>query len=260
MERVIARDVSLDLSRELFDTRVPAGRQFVFDYRRRVELVGLSLRVLVTVHPDHFYTRFFESLLVSGSARIGAKPRSKMRSTPHAGRCSNSTAATCLSPDRQGDAMTRTLRVLVIVALCSTAANIQPTPATAQDGRITVKSTAPFERVAPPRCPTFLRARFSHRIGTPRSRPWPESSTRSSKRSSTEVWPRADGREESTDQHVIRAEVEWTQSDVMASQLGAVGPESLDGGVAGWPAVAGRTPLPRASRRSTSDGTGNVHR
>ena len=148
VERVIARDVSLDLSRELFDTRVPAGRQFVFDYRRRVELVGLSLRVLVTVHPDHFYTRFFESLLVSGSARIGAKPRSKMRSTPHAGRCSNSTAATCLSPDRQGDAMTRTLRVLVIVALCSTAANIQPTPATAQDGRITVKSTAPFERVA----------------------------------------------------------------------------------------------------------------
>jgi hypothetical protein len=68
-ERVIARDVSLDLSRELFDTRVPAGGRFVFDYRRRAERGGLSLRVLVTVYPDHFYTRFFESLLASGSSR-----------------------------------------------------------------------------------------------------------------------------------------------------------------------------------------------
>jgi hypothetical protein len=68
-ERAIARDVSLDLSRELFDTRVPAGRQFVFDYRRRVERTGMSLRVHVTVYPDHFYTRFFESLVASGAGR-----------------------------------------------------------------------------------------------------------------------------------------------------------------------------------------------
>jgi uncharacterized protein (DUF302 family) len=44
--------------------------------------------------------------------------------------------------------MTRYLHILLIVALCSTAANVQPTPATAEDGRITVKSTAPFGRVA----------------------------------------------------------------------------------------------------------------
>jgi len=68
-ERVIARDVSLDLSRELLDTRVPAGGRFVLDYRRRVERAGLSLRVRVTVYPDHFYTGFFESLLASDAGR-----------------------------------------------------------------------------------------------------------------------------------------------------------------------------------------------
>jgi hypothetical protein len=66
-ERVIARDVSLDLSRELFDRRIPAGGRFAFDYRRRAARGGLSLRVRVTVHPDHFYTRFFESLLGAGA-------------------------------------------------------------------------------------------------------------------------------------------------------------------------------------------------
>ncbi len=44
--------------------------------------------------------------------------------------------------------MTRFLRILVIVALCSTTASIQSTPATVQDGRITMKSTAPFAKVA----------------------------------------------------------------------------------------------------------------
>jgi hypothetical protein len=80
-ERVIARDVSLDLSHELFDTRVPAGRRFVFDYRRRVERGRLSLRVLVTVYPDHFYTRFFESLLVSGSSRGKAEIQKALDAT-----------------------------------------------------------------------------------------------------------------------------------------------------------------------------------
>lgn len=68
-ERVIAREVSLDLSRELFDTRVPAGGRFVLDYRHRAPRAGLSLRVRVAVFPDHFYTRFFESLLASGAGR-----------------------------------------------------------------------------------------------------------------------------------------------------------------------------------------------
>jgi len=43
--------------------------------------------------------------------------------------------------------MTRYLRVLVLV-ICSAVSGVQSTPAAAQDGRITVKSTAPFGRVA----------------------------------------------------------------------------------------------------------------
>lgn len=80
-ERVIAREVSLDLSRELFDTRIPAGGRFVFDYRRRVERAGLSLRVRVTVHPDHFYTRFFVSLLGSGAGQGTADIRKALEAT-----------------------------------------------------------------------------------------------------------------------------------------------------------------------------------
>jgi hypothetical protein len=66
-EHSIAREVPLDLSREVSDTRIPPGRRAVFEYRRRVEGPGLSLRVTVTVFPDHFYTGFFEALL-SGDA------------------------------------------------------------------------------------------------------------------------------------------------------------------------------------------------
>ena len=71
-EYVIAREVALDLSRELFDTRIPPGERASFSYRRRLDGTGLALRVTVTVHPDHFYTRFFESLLASG-AGAGAR-------------------------------------------------------------------------------------------------------------------------------------------------------------------------------------------
>jgi hypothetical protein len=80
-ERVIARDVSLDLSREIADTRIPAGGRFVLDYRRRLERAGLSLRVRVTVHPDHFYTRFFESLLASGAGHGKADIKKALEAT-----------------------------------------------------------------------------------------------------------------------------------------------------------------------------------
>jgi uncharacterized protein (DUF302 family) len=42
----------------------------------------------------------------------------------------------------------RYLRALVLVVLCSAVPGGLPSPALAQDGRITVKSTAPFGRVA----------------------------------------------------------------------------------------------------------------
>ena len=37
------------------------------DYRRRLGRPGLRFRGVVTVHPDHFYTRFFESPLAGGA-------------------------------------------------------------------------------------------------------------------------------------------------------------------------------------------------
>jgi hypothetical protein len=66
-ETAIGRDVPLDLSREIADTRIPPGGRFAFDYRHRLSRPGLSLRVTVTVYPDHFYTRFFASLLAGGA-------------------------------------------------------------------------------------------------------------------------------------------------------------------------------------------------
>lgn len=64
-ERAIGREVSLDLSREIADTRIPPGGRFTLSYRRQLDRSGLRLHVGVTVYPDHFYTGFFESLLAN---------------------------------------------------------------------------------------------------------------------------------------------------------------------------------------------------
>src|SRR5206468_10394168 len=66
-EHSIGRDVSVDLTRERSDTRIPAGARFTIEYRRRLErTAGVRLRAVIRVEPDHFYTGFFESLLNSG--------------------------------------------------------------------------------------------------------------------------------------------------------------------------------------------------
>jgi hypothetical protein len=62
-EHTIGREVTLDLSRELRDTRILPGESVTLAYRRALERPGLRLRVVITVEPDHFYTRFFESTL-----------------------------------------------------------------------------------------------------------------------------------------------------------------------------------------------------
>lgn len=62
-EKTIGRDVELDLSRELGDTRIPPGGRAVLEYRRLLDRAGLRLIATVTVEPDRFYTRFFASLL-----------------------------------------------------------------------------------------------------------------------------------------------------------------------------------------------------
>jgi len=80
-ERVIARQVPLDLSREISDTRIPPGGRFTLDYSRRLEAVGLKLRVTVTVLPDEFYTRFFEALLAAGAGEGEAQIREALEAT-----------------------------------------------------------------------------------------------------------------------------------------------------------------------------------
>jgi hypothetical protein len=68
-EAIIGREVTLDLSKEEFDTRLLPGQRFVFQYRRPLPQAGLRLRLAVTVYQDHFYTRFFESLLAGGAGK-----------------------------------------------------------------------------------------------------------------------------------------------------------------------------------------------
>jgi len=66
-EGIIGRQVPLDLSREIADTRIPPGGRFVLRYARALDRPGLKLRVTVTVYPDHFYTGFFAALLETGA-------------------------------------------------------------------------------------------------------------------------------------------------------------------------------------------------
>jgi hypothetical protein len=68
-EKIIGREVALDLSRELYDTRLAPGQAMTLDYRRYVDQRGLTARVSVIVHPDAFYTRFYEALLQQGAGR-----------------------------------------------------------------------------------------------------------------------------------------------------------------------------------------------
>ena len=80
-EQHIGRDVALDLSREIADTRIPPGSRFTFQYRHRLARPGLSLRVTVTVFPDHFYTRFFQALLDGGAGLGTAAIREALEAT-----------------------------------------------------------------------------------------------------------------------------------------------------------------------------------
>ena len=80
-EKVIAREVTLDLEREVSDTRLMPGAKAVLHYRRRVERAGLRARLRVVVYPDEFYTRFFESLLTQGAGRGEAQIREALAAT-----------------------------------------------------------------------------------------------------------------------------------------------------------------------------------
>ncbi len=59
----IGREATLDLSREVYDTRVPPKARHEFRYTRAIDRKGLALRAVVTVYPDDFYRRFYEAKL-----------------------------------------------------------------------------------------------------------------------------------------------------------------------------------------------------
>lgn len=62
-ESVIGRDAPLDLSRELYDTRLAPKASFVMKESWKVDRPGLRLRARVAVEPDHFYTKFFQATI-----------------------------------------------------------------------------------------------------------------------------------------------------------------------------------------------------
>ncbi|MDE2483663.1 MAG: hypothetical protein KGL32_00235 [candidate division NC10 bacterium] len=62
-EERIGREVTLDLTQELFDTRIAPGKSHAVRYVRTIDRTGLTLRASVVVVPDDFYITFFEVML-----------------------------------------------------------------------------------------------------------------------------------------------------------------------------------------------------
>lgn len=62
-EWLIGREASLDLTEEMYDTRIPAKNSRTYRYKARVARPGEQFRVTLTVFPDHFYRRFFEAVV-----------------------------------------------------------------------------------------------------------------------------------------------------------------------------------------------------
>jgi hypothetical protein len=62
-EQAVNREVTIDISEEIADTRIPPKGKHEFRYVRSVDRKGLTLRARVTVYPDEFYRRFYEAKL-----------------------------------------------------------------------------------------------------------------------------------------------------------------------------------------------------
>jgi hypothetical protein len=80
-EHRIGREVTLDLERELADTRLRPGERAELRYTRALEGVGVAARFRVVVYPDAFYTAFFQTLLGQGAGRGEADIRTALAET-----------------------------------------------------------------------------------------------------------------------------------------------------------------------------------
>src|SRR5881296_1665281 len=67
VERRIGREVTLDLEREVSDTRLAPGERAELAYARALEGGAAAARFSVIVYPDAFYTAFFAALLRQGA-------------------------------------------------------------------------------------------------------------------------------------------------------------------------------------------------
>ncbi len=72
-EQIVARQVSLDLSRELFDTRLAPGETIRLEYQAPRHPETQSILFRVQVEPDTFYRDFYRATLNSGSSDKGAE-------------------------------------------------------------------------------------------------------------------------------------------------------------------------------------------
>jgi len=80
-ETVIGREVTLDLSQEEYDTRIPPKASHAFTYSQAMPATAATLRVRVVVHPDHFYERFFPAVLPDHSGPERAHLEAALRVT-----------------------------------------------------------------------------------------------------------------------------------------------------------------------------------
>jgi hypothetical protein len=72
-QETVGREVALDLSEELYDTRIPPQGMHTMTYRRLIDRPGVKLKAVVEVHPDEFYRRFYEATL-TGSLPVKQRP------------------------------------------------------------------------------------------------------------------------------------------------------------------------------------------
>jgi hypothetical protein len=80
-EHRVGREVTLDLERELTDTRLAPGERAELAYARRLEKGAVAARFTVVVYPDAFYTAFYEALLRQGAGRGEAQIRTALDET-----------------------------------------------------------------------------------------------------------------------------------------------------------------------------------
>jgi len=72
-EAVIGRALSMDLQQELYDTRIAPDDFVTISYRQKLPAHALQFKVEIIVEPDHFYKRFFQSMLSNGGGGKGRK-------------------------------------------------------------------------------------------------------------------------------------------------------------------------------------------